>query len=264
MKRNSGIQLWAVLVISFLTLVPSDARVRQKQKGCEQGRKIEMPAPLKGLSEQILYRKAYTVSYNSETKCPNWVAWQLTSEEAQGRLKRISGKAFREDTDVRTPRAVLEDYRGSGYDRGHMCPVGDCKWDAQAMYETYLLTNICPQDKKFNAGIWNDIEMASRRWAVKYGDIYIACGPIYMRKAHEVIGENEVPVPEAFFKVVVCLRGTPKGIGFICRNTDGKRKKDLYVNSIDEVERITGMDFFPALPDGVEKAVESQADLSLW
>lgn len=82
-------------------------------------------------------------SYNHETRCPNWVAWHLTSEKAQGQLKRISSKAFREDPDVTSPRATLSDYRGSGYDRGHMCPVGDNKWDKQAMYETFLLTNIC-------------------------------------------------------------------------------------------------------------------------
>jgi endonuclease G len=71
-------------------------------------------------------------------------------------------------------------------------------------------------------------------------------------------------VPEAFFKVVLCLNGTPKGFGFIVRNTDGNKKRDLYYNSIDQVERITGYDFFPALPDSIENEVEAKLDMNLW
>ncbi len=224
---------------------------------------IEIPAPLRNIPEQILYRKAYTVSYNADMKVPNWVAWHLTREHAQGQGKRMS-RAFHEDYDVPAPRASFADYRGSGYDRGHMCPAGDNKWDKDAMYETFLMTNICPQNRRLNSGDWNEIEMACRNWAVKYGDIYIVCGPIFLRREHEFIGTNQIAVPEAFFKVVVCLSGTPKGIGFVCRNTDGNRKKDFYVNSIDQVERITGMDFFPSLPDKIENRVEAEARLDDW
>ena len=67
--------------------------------------------------------------------------------------------------------------------------------------------------------------MSCRRWAEKYGDIYIVCGPILFSQEHETIGPNKIVVPEAFFKVVLCLNGKPKGIGFICRNTDGDRRK---------------------------------------
>ena len=115
-----------------------------------------------------------------------------------------------------------------------------------------------------NSGVWNQIEMSCRRWAEKYGDIYIVCGPILFRQEHETIGPNKVVVPEAFFKVVLCLNDTPKGIGFICRNTDGSRAKDFYVNSISQVERITGMTFFPNIPKNIEEKVKGQADLKQW
>lgn len=219
-----------------------------------------MPSPIVG--EQILYRKAYVVSYNSSTKNPNWVAWHLTADHADGDIPRQND--FIEDTSVPTPRATLADYRGSGYDRGHMCPAGDNKWDSEAMYESFYLTNMCPQNSSLNSGVWNKIEMDCRAWAKRYGDIYIVCGPVYMNKVHETIGENKVFVPEAFFKVVLCLNGNPKGIGIIARNTDGLSKRDLYYNSIDQVERITGYDFFPSLPDDVEDAVESEYNLSEW
>ena len=224
---------------------------------------IDLPLPLKGQPEQILHRKSYIVSYNKETRQPNWVAWRLTKAHADGDIRR-PGNAFHEDTEVPTPRATLADYRGSGWTRGHMCPAGDNRWSEEAMYETFLLSNVCPQHANLNSGVWNQIEISCRRWAEKYGEIYIVCGPVYLRKAHETIGANKVVVPEAFFKVILRLGKDPQGIAYICRNTEGGRKIDLYVNSISQVERITGMTFFPHLPKHLAEKVKQQADASLW
>ena len=225
---------------------------------------IDLPSPLKDVPEQLLYRTAYVVSYNKDTKLPNWVAWHLTAEHTHGNLKR-SGNAWHEDPDVPTPRATWADYKGSGWTRGHICPAGDNKWDGDVMYESFLFTNCCPQNGKLNAGTWNSIEMSCRRWAERLGDIYIVSGPILFKQEHETIGKNKVVVPEAFFKVVAYLNGNKsKGIGFICRNTDGNRKKDLYVNSIKQVERVTGMTFFPHLKGSVAKAVKNGASLDDW
>ena len=132
------------------------------------------------------------------------------------------------------------------------------------MYESFALTNVCPQDASLNSGLWNSIEIDCRRWAKKYGDVYIICGPIFLNKEHETIGRNAVTVPEAFFKVVLCMNGKPKGMGVVVRNNDGTKKRDLYYNSIDQVERITGMDFFSALPDELEHTVEAETDMAQW
>ena len=142
--------------------------------------------------------------------------------------------------------------------------AGDNKWNRDAMYETFLYSNVCPQHPRLNSGDWNEIEMACRRWAEKYGDVYIVCGPVFLRQGHEIIGISQIPVPEAFFKVVMCLNDTPKGIGFICRNTDGNSKKDKYVNTIRQVERITGMTFFPNLPEHLVNLVKDNADINEW
>lgn len=221
-----------------------------------------LPAPRNDGKEIILERKGYTVSYNPDTRIPNWVSWHLTAEHVDGTVKRFG--SYMEDEDVPRPRATREDYRSSGWSHGHMCPAGDNKWDAQAMRETFLLTNMCPQDRALNSGLWNRIEQDCRKWARKYGDVYIVCGPLLLNREHETIGKNRVVVPEAFFKVVLCLSGKPKAIGYIVRNTDGNGKRDQYVNTIDEVERITGIDFFPALPDDIENAVEAHADPKEW
>lgn len=225
--------------------------------------KIELPLPLNNKSEQILYRQGYTASYNKDYKIPNWVAWHLTREHATGIVSR-PGNAWHEDAEVPEPRAIPSDYKGSGWSRGHMCPAGDNKWNSDAMYESFLLTNCCPQNANLNSGDWNQIEMSCRRWAEKYGDIYIVCGPILLNRTHETIGSSKIVVPEAFFKVVLCLKGKPKGIGFIRRNTDTARRKDLYVNSIKEIERITGITFFPLLPKDISEAVKTIANLEDW
>ena len=214
------------------------------------------------IESQLLTRKAYITSYNQRLKQPNWVAWHLTAEHTEGPYHRM--RNFHEDEEVPTPRAMLEDYRGSGWSRGHMCPAGDNKWDGKAMYESFALTNVCPQDANLNSGLWNSIEIDCRRWARKYGDVYIVCGPIFLNKEHESIGRNTVTVPEAFFKVVLCMNGKPKGMGVVVRNNDGTKKRDLYYNSIDQVERITGMDFFSALPDELECEVEAEIDMAQW
>lgn len=219
---------------------------------------------IEGVDEQFLSRTSYLVSYNKNTKCPNWVAWRLTGEHANGDVSRM-GNAFHEDMEVPSPRAYNADYRQSGYSRGHMCPAGDNKWDREVMYESFLLSNVCPQNANLNSGLWNQIEISSRRWAEKYGDIYIICGPMYFKsKEMQYIGENHVAIPDAFFKVILCLNGGPKCIGFVCRNTDGNKKKDMYVNTLEEVERITGLHFFPQLDPEIRKLVESQADINEW
>ena len=240
------------LIIFFLGL----------QSSCAQDECIERPAPLKGKSEIVLTRKGYTVSYNVDNKIPNWVAWHLTSEHVDGKYKRTGG--YQEDTDVPKPRATKEDYDSTRWSHGHMCPAADNKWDKTSIRESNLLTNICPQDRSLNSGLWNAIERNCRKWAVEYGDLYIACGPVLLNRVHETIGENKIVVPEAFFKVILCLNPKPKAIGFIIRNNEGKKKRDQYVNTVDEVERITSIDFFPSLPDEIENEVEAYANIKDW
>lgn len=225
--------------------------------------KLVMQTSPKGTPEQILKRTGYVASYNKTTLLPNWVAWHLTAERTEGSAKR-SGVDFAEDTEVPEPRATDWDYYNSGYDRGHMCPAADNKWSKKAMEESFLFTNMCPQNGNLNRGDWNEMEMACRKWAKKYGDLYIVCGPILYKGKHKTIGKNKVVVPEAFFKVVLRTGDDSQAIGFIYKNTSGNRPKDSYVNTVDEVERITGIDFFPSLPDDVEKKVEAECDLGLW
>lgn len=214
--------------------------------------------------ETVLNRFAYSTSYNDVTKLPNWVAWELTAAETRGSHTR-RGVNFLEDDNVRGRRATSADYSRSGYDRGHMCPSADCKWSEQAQEQSFLLTNICPQDRGLNGGAWNDLEQLCRKWARRYGSLHIVCGPVfYDDKQVKTIGRNRVAVPHAFFKVVLRLGKHPQAIGFIYDNVSDAQPLSQSRRTVDEIERITGMDFYPQLPDSIENKVEAAFDEYEW
>jgi len=232
-----------------------------------QTNNLEIPVSPKGRKELILKRKNYTLSFNKETNLPNWVAWRLDKEKLMERVSR-KGYGFKPDPDINPSQAVVtQDYAHSGYDRGHMCPAGDSRWSGEAMKESFYMTNICPQYPNLNGGDWHELEQACRRWAEK-GKLYIVCGPILYKKAlNPPIGkEHQIRVPDAFFKVILTgvEKGKPRAIGFIYKNSAGNRPLDSYVNSIDQVERITGLDFFSALPDDVENRIEKEYRMEDW
>lgn len=231
---------------------------------------MEIPKTLQGSQGKILKRVGYTVSYNAQNRIPNWVAWHLTASHADGRYKR-NNQVFHEDMEVGSPRAYDSDYRSSGYDRGHMCPAGDNKWNREAQEQSFLFTNICPQRHNLNAGAWNDVELQCRDWAKRYGDLYIVCGPVLYDQQHRTIGRNRVVVPEAFFKVILRKedrsgrsKGYYKAIGFVYENKGASRDMSRYVRSVDEIEELTGLDFFSELPDNIETIVEKSANLQDW
>lgn len=253
MKRTARFLVFTLLILSISAcgiLRPNAAQ-----------RKL-LPTQPAQVPEQILTKKSFIVSYNQATRLPNWVFWQLTSEHVNGDAVR-PGNAYHEEKKVAKPRATAADYRKTGYTRGHMCPAGDNKWDRNAMYDSFSLANICPQTERCNSGVWNAIEMQCREWALEYGDVYIVSGPI-LSENPDTIGENKVAVPEAFFKVVVSLKGKKRGIGFICDNTDRNQTMKKCVVTIAEIERATGINFFPNLSAKDRRTIEEKANLRDW
>lgn len=216
---------------------------------------VKVAAPLADRAEQILHRVGYVASYNKDWRLPNWVGWILTADHTTGPYKR-KGVSFQEDMEVPEPRVTTFDYQRSGYDRGHMCPSGDNKWSRKAQEDCFLMTNICPQTHTLNAGDWNDLEQQCRRWAQKYEDIYIVAGPIVRKESRKRIGRAKVVVPDAFFKVVLHTGAGAWGIGFVYENNDEHHSMSERATTIDEVEELTGINFFPTLAADLEKRVE--------
>ena len=219
-------------------------------------KRMEMPAKMENTAEILLKREGFFVSYNKERRIPNWVAWHLTAAHTTGDYYR-DGQFFTEDTEVPRPRATDSDYYGSTYDRGHMCPSGDNKWSRKAQEESFLFTNICPQNHDLNKGDWNDLELQCRYWAKHQGDLYIVTGPIFYNGVRNTVGRNKVAVPDAFFKVILADRSKAQAIGFVYPNKAGHKDMTAYIKSVDEIEQLTGIDFFPLLDDRVEDVVEA-------
>ena len=226
---------------------------------------LEIPRLVSMAPNQVLKRKGYTTSYNSNTKNANWVAWNLTSEHSDGVWSR-RGISYIEDDEVIGPKQELDDwkYHNLPIDHGHMCPAGDNKWDKDAMVQSFLLTNMCPQNSNLNRGEWERLESRCRGWARHYGEIYIVAGPIFYSSDCVTIGHNDVGVPDAFYKVILRLGKQPAALGFIFPNKNPKFRMEHYVMTVDEVEEKTNIDFFFNLPDEIEVKVEAEADLHKW
>ena len=222
---------------------------------------LELPAPIDG--EEIIKHTGYTLSYNEEHELPSYAAYELTREEVLGNTARDDN--FREDPYVRTGSATLEDYRGSGYDRGHLAPAADFKWSEKAMDDTFYMSNMAPQDPSFNRGIWADLEAVVRNMAYDEGRIYVVTGPVLTDGPYETIGDSEVSVPKEFYKVILKYEGDEsKAIGFLLENKNSKRDLESFAKSVDEIEEVTGIDFFPKLDDAIEEKVEKKEDVSDW
>ena len=227
---------------------------------------LEVPRIIDPIPNQILKREGYTLSYNRTTKCANWVAWKLTKDHTDGIWSR-KGLKYIEDIEAEYPRQEVWDWKinPKRYDHGHMCPAGDNKWSQIAMEQSFLLTNMCPQNRHLNSGDWKELEEKCRDWANEYGEIYIVCGPIFYDGKRETIGgSKEIWVPDAFYKVVLCMKDKPKSIGFIYPNKGKHNPMEHYAVTVNDIEAHVGFDFFYSLADNIEEVIESKIDLYLW
>lgn len=276
-KKLKKILAFVAAVIAVLFYIADEFGITYGQEGAsnslepENIHQLEIPQITGSVNSLRVEYLGYSLSYNTITRLPDWVAWELTSEEAQGELPRKD--RFRQDTRIMGPQGDKADYKHSGWDRGHMAPAGDFKWSAEAMDETYYFTNICPQNTQLNTGDWKELEEQCRRWAVEYGRICIVCGPIIEDNRHGKLGENEIVIPDRFYKVVLVPQGNGyHAAGFLFVNPPQRKSKisgkppvqrplESYLTVIDEIETITGIDFFPSLPDETENALESRKQM---
>lgn len=214
--------------------------------------------------DYVINHYAYTVSYNPRTLVANWVAYELTAEETDGPWSR-KGLRFVPDPDCRYRQADHDDYRNSGYSRGHLAPAGDMKWDSLAMVESFYFTNCIPQETKFNNGKWNQLEEKTRRWAKQYGGVYIVCGPAFLSEDTLRIGHNGVAVPDACFKALLIPKGESfSSVAFLMRNGGEELPLKDCALTVDELETILGIDLFSSFPKRVQRSVENTIVWTDW
>lgn len=223
---------------------------------------VEIPVLLTPRQEQIIEHIGYTVSYNSNWLLPNWVAYELTPSETRGTEKRSN--RFVADPFVKEGGANNDDYARSGYDKGHMAAAADMRWSSEVMKESFYFSNICPQHPELNRRRWKELEEKSRRWAMADSAIVIVCGPI-VASNYQRMGKNQLAIPTKFFKVILApYASPPRAIGFIFENDRAVEPLRRYAVTVDSVESVTKMDFFSALPDRLENAIEAYTDTFKW
>lgn len=224
--------------------------------------RLELPAIEN--TDYLVEYQGYVSSYSSLTKTPEWVAYELTKDETYGDAVR-EGKYFSRDERLRLPQPDDYDYRGSGWTRGHLAPAADFRWSDEAMWETFHFTNCCPQDEELNNGMWNTLEKKCRTWARKFGKVYIVTGPIVGENRYGAIGNSHVVVPDAFFKAVMVQSGNRwHSIAFVMQNRPYNENMQKCAMSVDELEEMTGFDFFAAMDDETEALAENSYRLSFW
>lgn len=236
-----------------------------------------------------MFRRGYAVGYDPKFKIPVWVQYRLTRARSEDdSFPRTD--AFDEDGEVRPQaRATLDDYAevSSNYVRGHMAPAKDMRWNQDAEEQSNLLTNIAPQiGPTYNGSIWKTIENRVRSWVRARGDLTIICGPVFEARTlvqqierqpdtarqmlFNVIGENDVAVPTAFFKIIVDMRNQqrPDVIAFLVRHFDTvpgqERRVETYLESINRIEELTGLDFLTNLPENVQEEIEREPAANSW
>ncbi|MBC6401316.1 MAG: DNA/RNA non-specific endonuclease [Ekhidna sp.] len=214
----------------------------------------------KSVNGELVNHTCFSLSYFEAHEQPEWVYYKLTPSMVNGFIDRTDD--FRSDPFISTGSASLSDYKGSGYDRGHLVPASDMKLSKTSMSESFFLSNMSPQNPSFNRGGWKKLEMLVRSWALSEDELFIVTGPVF-RDNPGVIGSNRVTIPGYYFKVIYSDRNKEM-IGFVLPNRKVESNLKSYVKAVDFIEEQTGLDFFYQLDDDTENALESSTRTEQW
>ena len=215
-----------------------------------------------GVYDNLISHNYYSLSYSEEHKQAEWVYYKLNSSQLNPTVKRKNN--FRKDPKITKNSAALNDYKGSGYDRGHLAPAADMKYNSNSMSESFYLSNVSPQTASFNRGIWKKIEKQIRDWSNIYGELIIITGPILQCEGIGEIGTNNITIPKWYYKVVIDPDNYKRNLAILIENTGSFNSVKSFVVTIDQLEEFSGIDFFYRLPDLIEKSFESSKNLNLW
>lgn len=266
MSKKTIYSLIAILILigvcAYENFLNQEAQDEIVNKGKEvKGNTNEYFLPT-STTKQIVHHQGYSLSYNEKHEQAEWVAYELKKSH----LSKTNYKRpyFEIDNAVKTGAASWRNYKNSGYDRGHLCPAGDRRYTKEAHDETFLTSNISPQEHQFNSGIWNTLEQKIRYWANKYDGVFVVTGGVLKGKM-KTIGTEQVSVPNQFYKVLIDNNsGKTKMIAFLMPHKNSKKPLYEFVVSVDDVEAVTGIDFFPELDDAIEHKLEASSSYKGW
>lgn len=258
---------------AFSTQQGTDAQTEARVR--EQCGPLGQPVPRRGEAARmgptrLVARDGFVLLHSSADKIPLWVCERITREACEGSLERSDD--FRPDPLLpKGERAELADYRGSGYDRGHMAPAGDQMQDARLKDETFVLSNMVPQLPRLNRGPWAGLEEQVREKAIRAGQVYAITGPLFYDPREDdpatadglvefwVIGPGAVAVPTHTYKIALYQGpdGAWRAVAWAMPNSGNYGASvnfDEYRVTIDFLERHTGFNFFPAVDEASDEA----------
>jgi DNA/RNA endonuclease G (NUC1) len=256
--------------VSKQTVTKADARLQlnddEKAEAEERhllgGRPIP---PSTATNEHMIHQKEWITWYDDDLRIALWVAYELTKADASAQLSRKD--CFRKDPRLADAVASnCEDYEEPIFDRGHMIPNADLNRGRFPQTNSFIFSNMVPQHDRFNQGIWARLESKVRAWARVADGVYVVTGSIFDEDedgqrdadadADLVTSTNRVAIPTHFYKIILHVR--PSGfidtISFVLPHLDqnvGPTNPYLrdHIATIDEIEAVTGIDFFPELQD---------------
>lgn len=266
MRKSAVFYVVAILMVVGVFGYEFILNQKEQTKLVEQGANTKqltndffLPSSTTG---QIVHHEGYSLSYSEPHEQAEWVAYELKKEQLSN--TNFERPYFEVDKAVKTGAAHWKNYKNSGYDRGHLCPAGDRGYRKSVYDETFLTSNISPQEHDFNAGIWNTLEQKVRYWASKYDGVFVVTGGI-LKNHLKTIGEERVAVPKHFYKIILDHNhGQIRVIAFLLPHNNSSEPLYKFVVPVDEVEKLTGIDFFPELEDRLEERLEASGDYKLW
>ena len=190
------------------------------------------------LDDQIIYHTSYTLSYNETHEQPNWVKYMVTKVELENEVAKRKNN-FKEDTSIVTSSAQLVDYKGSGYDRGHLAPAATFVDSQKEMDESFYMSNMSPQEPSFNRGVWKKIENYERKMAMEKDTVYVICGGV-LTDDLPTIGPNKVSVPRFFYKVIYTEDWI---ICFLLKNEKSNEPLYTFTQELTVIEKHIKIDF---------------------
>lgn len=277
MKRSTKNILLILLIIAILLLVyyfyiqskekePIDGNLPVME--LEEDETIAAPIvvfeadfnlPFPVAENQVLERPFYTLSYNKEHEQADWVAYKMYPFPDSLSVKRKD--AFRPDPLIDGGSATLEDYKRSGYDRGHLAPAKALSFSKESMKESFFMSNMSPQVPMFNRGIWRFLEAQIYTWSKQSDSLYVVTGPV-LNNPLGTIGENQVSIPHSYYKTIVRFKdGNATGIGFLLKNEKSPESYFDFVTSIDSLEQVTGINFYAQFPEELQNRIEANKEV---
>lgn len=208
------------------------------------------------------YRNGFAFKFNTARKISDWVGYTITSSSVQG--DNTASPAYFKDSII-SSCPTPSDYDRYGYSQGALKPQSAARNSSRASKAVNNYVNIAPMDLAFDKGVWRTLENLINGWAVVFDSVHVITGPVFNNETPDMIGENKVNVPNAFFKVVMVYNGIDMAsIGFVIPNVSEANSLKKYSMPVDSVELKTGYDFFSELPDYLEFYMEEKIEPGVW